>query len=329
MSIGSRTLCVVVCGAGPAADVGQLVELAQAEGWSVFVVASPSALPFLDVEKVEALTGSPVLSAHRAPSEPRAGSAAKSTAVIVAPATFNTVNKLAMGAADTYALGVLAEAVGLGIPVVVVPFVNTVLASRLPYRRAVEQLRAEGVTVLDGHPDQGGDEARAAFPWERALRLASPAVRVGVTGHVNLTPETAVLVREAIRAVLTPYTQEGFIGVSCLAAGADTIFAEAVLALGGRLEVIIPASDYGRGRGDGFDRLVGAASRVRVMPYEVSGRIAYEAANNALLESCDRLVAVWDGRSAVDQGGTAAVVESATSRGMPVERIWPEGAARG
>lgn len=176
------TLCAVVSGAGPAADVGHLVDLAQAEGWSVFVVATPSAVPFLDVALIEARTGGPVLSRHRPPTEPRAGSAGRSDAVIAAPATFNTVNKLALGLADTYALGVLAEAVGLRIPVVMVPFVNAALASRAPFERSVGQLRAEGVRVLHGpgewesHSGDRGAEARAAFPWRRAFELALAAV---------------------------------------------------------------------------------------------------------------------------------------------------------
>ncbi|MEV4415503.1 hypothetical protein [Catellatospora sp. NPDC049609] len=123
-------------------------------------------------------------------------------------------------------------------------------------------------------------------------------------------------------------------GVSCLAAGTDTIFAEAVLARGGRLEVVLPAADY-RARkvrpehAAAFDRLVERAAAVRTMPYAASGAAAYEAANEAMLGSCDRLVAVWDGRAAADRGGTGAVVARARSRGLPVTVIWPVGARRG
>lgn len=158
--------------------------------------------------------------------------------------------------------------------------------------------------------------------------------KIGVTGHMNLTAATVPLVREAIRKVLAPYVPEGLVGVSCIAAGADSIFADVVLDLGGALVVVLPAVDY-RARkvkpehAEQFDDLIRRASSVRVMPYEVSNRDAYEAANEALITSADRLIAVWDGRAPADKGGTASVVEYAQAKGVPVDVIWPEGAERG
>ena len=121
--------------------------------------------------------------------------------------------------------------------------------------------------------------------------------------------------------------------MSCIASGADSIFAEVVLDLGGKLEVILPAADYRERKvkpehAERFDTLIRRASSVRIMPHEISNRDAYQAANDALINSSDRLIAVWDGASAADKGGTAAVVHDATSRGLPVEIIWPEGAER-
>jgi Flavoprotein len=49
-------------------------------------------------------------------------------AFVVAPATFNTINKLAAGISGTLALGFLNEAVGTGLPVIAVPFPNQMLA---------------------------------------------------------------------------------------------------------------------------------------------------------------------------------------------------------
>ena len=66
-----RVLYVIVCGAGPAGDVGRLVELAHDRGWAVQIIATPSALAFIDVPKLESQTGRPVRSEYRSPGEPK------------------------------------------------------------------------------------------------------------------------------------------------------------------------------------------------------------------------------------------------------------------
>ncbi|MFI9593709.1 flavoprotein [Nonomuraea sp. NPDC052265] len=176
MTASGRTLYVIVCAAGPAGDVARLVGPAQDEGWVVQVVATPSALDFIDVPELERLTGRPVRSRYRKPHEPRPP---RADAIVVAPATYNTINKFAMGVADTYALGLLAEAPGLGIPVVVLPFVNSALAARAPFLRSVEELRSEGVRVLIG-PGQFEPHAPSAadgndtYVWESALTALRP-----------------------------------------------------------------------------------------------------------------------------------------------------------
>src|SRR5262249_11848191 len=115
--------------------------------------------------------------------------------------------------------------------------------------------------------------------------------------------------------------------------GADCIFARAVLDAGGSLELVLPAFNYRETmvrpeHAEQFDDLVRRASSVQVMPFAEAGRDAYEAANEVVLSSSDKLLAVWDGQGAVDNGGTAAVVAEARSRGLPVEIIWPAGAGR-
>ncbi|MBF8186032.1 flavoprotein [Nonomuraea sp. K274] len=169
MTRPGQLLYVIVCAAGLASDVGHLVTLAQDAGWTVQIVATPSALDFIDVPALEKQTGRPVRSQYRKPHEPKPP---RADAIICAPATYNTINKFAHGIADTYALGLLSEAPGLGIPVVVLPFVNTALAARVPFQRGVDQLRAEGVRVLLGpgeyepHPPSAGADD---YPWALAL----------------------------------------------------------------------------------------------------------------------------------------------------------------
>jgi phosphopantothenoylcysteine synthetase/decarboxylase len=173
-----RVLYLVVCGAGPAADAGKLLVAAHATGWDTYVVVTPAAAAFLDRPAVEAQTGHPLRSAYRDPGMPRRSMPA-ADAVIVAPATYNTINKLAAGVSDNYALGVLAECIGARLPVVVLPFINAALASRAPLRAAVAALRAEGVRILLGdngyqpHPAGEGAERIADFPWIAALNEAA------------------------------------------------------------------------------------------------------------------------------------------------------------
>lgn len=125
-----QMLTLVTCGAGPAVAAGTFVHLAQHRGWAVQVVATPAALDFFDQAAIEKLTGKPVKSQYSGPGAPRSR---VPDAVIVAPATYNTINKWALGISDTYALGVLAEMTGLDVPIVVLPFVNSALAGRAPF----------------------------------------------------------------------------------------------------------------------------------------------------------------------------------------------------
>jgi phosphopantothenoylcysteine synthetase/decarboxylase len=46
-------------------------------------------------------------------------------AAIVAPATFNTINKLAIGIADNLALDILHQLIGRGTLVIILLFINT------------------------------------------------------------------------------------------------------------------------------------------------------------------------------------------------------------
>ncbi|MES4887977.1 flavoprotein [Streptomyces sp. NPDC096012] len=168
---GKPFLYVVVCAAGIAAGVTELITAAQERGWDVGVIATPVATGgFFDTAAVEARTGRPVRSAWRSPADPRPFP--PPDAVVVAPATFNTLNKWAAGLADTLAVGTLCEAAGLGVPIAVLPCVTDALAAHPAYGESLLRLRGMGVRFGErctGDPGADGDRPR--FPWERALDL--------------------------------------------------------------------------------------------------------------------------------------------------------------
>jgi len=189
MASNRGLLSVVVSGAAAAADVSTLVKQALDRGWEVQVIATPSALAFFDAAKIESLTGSPVRSQHRAPGTPRSR---VPDALIVAPATFNLLNQWALGIADSYALAVLAEQTGMGLPIVVLPAVSAPLASRPQFAKSLRALRAEGVSIITGPhstvleesaalEDGAADDAavEGLFPWHQALDEAYSMTGLG------------------------------------------------------------------------------------------------------------------------------------------------------
>jgi len=73
--------------------------------------------------------------------------------VLVAPCSFDSLNKLAAGIADNLALSVTAEAIGRVTPVIVGVSVNVPLWNHPKARASAETLRGWGVDVVDPVPD--------------------------------------------------------------------------------------------------------------------------------------------------------------------------------
>src|SRR5712691_9351717 len=116
-------LYVITCASSSAPLVPDFVVQAQAARWDVCVILTPQATRFVDVPLLERLTGHPVRSEYKGPEEPDV--LPRADAIVVFPATFNTINKWALGISDTLALGLLCEYLGLGMPILAVPGVTT------------------------------------------------------------------------------------------------------------------------------------------------------------------------------------------------------------
>jgi len=154
--------------------------------------------------------------------------------------------------------------------------------------------------------------------------------RIAISGHRALPPVTSSLVDMAIRTALADHAE--IAGVSCLADGADQIFARAVIDAGGHLEAVIPAAEYRQGLPEDaraeYDDLLSLATTVHRLPYIKSMPESHMAASQLMIDNADELYAVWDGLPARAYGGTGDVVEYARDHGVPVTVIWPDGAAR-
>jgi hypothetical protein len=150
---------------------------------------------------------------------------------------------------------------------------------------------------------------------------------VGITGHRKLPDPTrwgwvsAELSRQVTR-LSPPVT-----GVTSLAIGADQLFAETVLNVGGTIKVVIPFASYAD-TFDGDDRvrfehLHAISSATEVLECAASREKCYLAAGQRVVDLSEFIVAVWDGQSSKGLGGTADIVRYAIQNNKPVIHINP------
>lgn len=185
MSLDQRVLGVVGTGAGGVEKLRTgLVEPAIEQGWQVGVTLTPTAAKWLDdigeLTLLEKVTGLPVRSAPRLPRDQSPHPPA--SCYVVAPASANTVAKLALGIADNQALTQVCEAIGThNLPVVVFPRVNAAHARQPAWPRHLSALREAGVLLVEGDEVWPLYEPREApsgreLPWQAVLRTAERAV---------------------------------------------------------------------------------------------------------------------------------------------------------
>lgn len=129
------------------------------------MLATPEGRRWVDAQALERLTGYPVRSTLVLPDENEVP-LPPADAILVAPATLNTVNKFRYGIADNLAVGVLCEARGLGIPIVLAPNVKAVLESHPAFVASLEELRQWGVHIMDQAPIPRGVRQP---PWKVLL----------------------------------------------------------------------------------------------------------------------------------------------------------------
>jgi phosphopantothenoylcysteine synthetase/decarboxylase len=94
--------------------------------------------------------------------------------VLFAPCSFNSLNKLAHGIADSLALSVVAEAIGRATPVIVAPSLNQPLLAHPQAQASLRTLRQWGVTIVP--PVDEGEGPRLA-PSAQLLEAVRRHVR--------------------------------------------------------------------------------------------------------------------------------------------------------
>lgn len=147
-------------------------------------------------------------------------------------------------------------------------------------------------------------------------------MKVGITGHQDLgSPETEAWVRETLRHLIEAYRVTH--GFTCLAAGADQLYAELLASQGISYTPVLPCRRYeeafqDEGAREYFNRLLAAAPKIVWLDFDHPSQAAFFEAGKEVIDRSNLLFAVWDGKDARGFGGTGDVVSYALMRRVPV-----------
>ena len=173
-----RNILVGVTGSIAAYKAAILVRMLIREGAGVRVVMTPSAKEFITPLTLATLSKNPILVDFFDPEDGRWNSHVSlgewADACLIAPATANTLAKMAMGVADNLLLTVCLSA---RCPVVAAPAMDIDMYAHAATRANLATLRARGVTLIE--PAEGelasglSGKGRMAEPEEIVAQLAA------------------------------------------------------------------------------------------------------------------------------------------------------------
>lgn len=163
----------------------------------------------------------------------------------------------------------------------------------------------------------------------RKLKTKS-ILRVGVIGHRYLVEKEKLIraVDQALTALRETFPAPTLAVISSLAEGSDRLVARRIInQRKARLWVPLPLpreeylEDFSTPESrDDFGHLLNRADQVIQLPEAPDRNRAYLQAGNYILDHCDVLIAIWDGKSAQDRGGTGDFAVEARQRALPL--VW-------
>jgi len=160
---------VVLCVTGSVAAVqsSEIARLLMRHGAEVVTVFSDAAQEIIHPYLMEWATGNPVITnltgkiEHVALAGEHEG---KADLILIAPATANTISKIAMGIDDTPVTSTVTTALGSGIPIAIVPAMHASMYKHPILQENIKKLEGLGVEFIGPHIEEG--KAKISTPKE-------------------------------------------------------------------------------------------------------------------------------------------------------------------
>ena len=151
---------IVLCVTGSVAAVQspEIARILMRHGADVFAVMSPTAQKIIHPYLMEWATGNPVTTELTGKIEHVAlvgEHSLKVDLVLVAPATANTISKIACGIDDTTVTSVASTAFGSNCPIIIVPAMHESMYDHPILTKNIKELRSLGVEFVDPRIEEG------------------------------------------------------------------------------------------------------------------------------------------------------------------------------
>jgi hypothetical protein len=152
-------------------------------------------------------------------------------------------------------------------------------------------------------------------------------MKAGITGHQDLgPPEVALWIAGSIARLIDRYRVT--YGLTCLARGADQMFAVLLVEKRIPFTAVIPCRSYERTFHtkrslEDFRHLSNLATNIISLSFDSPSEMAFFEAGKFVAMDSEILFAVWNGKTAKGLGGTADVVNVAKRNDKHVVRIDP------
>ena len=171
------TTYLIVTGAKTARQVPQLLRALSSHCQRLLTLLTPNAARVVSPRELALVPGHQIVESYFDAAllpRPRPGT------VVVAPCSFNTLNKLAVGISDNLALSIVTQAIGRGDPVLVAVSVNPLLWAHPRAQLSAATLRQWGCTILDPVPE---DDPLTMAPTETILAAVRDVQ--GISHHLR------------------------------------------------------------------------------------------------------------------------------------------------
>ncbi len=133
-----------VTGAGSCIRVPEIIQALVAKSLTVYSVLTPNVEMVTAAAPLMAVPGNQWIHAYRQEPLDRFPFGI----MLVAPCTFNTFNKIALGLADNLATAMIADGLGAGLPVIIAPSMNQGLWAHPQTKASLERLQSWGCHIV-------------------------------------------------------------------------------------------------------------------------------------------------------------------------------------